>query len=369
MVNGPSVLHRAKPHFYANQQDTFLVSSLRSRVFSRLKNIENRDWQLKLKAVLLPLFFIAFYLIALYSAGYQYFLLGYSLMGLMMVVIFLNLIHEVCHENLFATKSANQIYMYLFDLMGANSYMWQKRHVIFHHNFPNVAGWDSDIEKSKFLKVHPSEKGKWLTKYQHYIIVLYPFFLLNWFLVRDFKDFFDKNMIVRKVGPIPLIEFVRLLMFKLFFVVYIFILPVFLTPYSSLQVVFAGLIMFFVAGFFALFVLLPPHVNSNNQFPEVGENQDLPSSWFMHQLQTTNDVVQENWFTQYIMANFNYHLAHHLFPKVSYLYAKEVTQEIKDFCKENDLPYKSYSIWKTLKDHYRLIKSNGVEFDIWQEDM
>lgn len=361
--------NKLKPNYQSNQRDSQLVAALRARVYSRLKSVKNRDWQLKLKSVLLPLIYFGIYFISLNSSIYSGFLLGYSIMGLFLVVIFLNLIHEVCHENLFTKKSLNQLYMHLFDLIGANSYMWKKRHIIFHHNFPNVAGWDSDIEKSKFLKVHPNEQGKWLTKYQHFIIILYPFFLLNWFLIRDFKDFFNKNLIVRKVGPIPTIEYVNLFLFKLIFVGYIFIVPMFLTSFSTLQIILAGLAMFIVAGFFALIVLLPPHVNINNQFPEVREHHDLSNSWFLHQLLTTNDVDQENWFTRNIMANFNFHIAHHLFPKVSYLYAKELTEEIKGFCHEKGLPYKSFSIWKTFQDHYKLIKNNSNQFDIWKEDM
>ncbi|MFC0264704.1 fatty acid desaturase family protein [Fontibacter flavus] len=370
MLKGLVGLSKLQPQYHANQQDLHLASALRARVYHRLKGIKNRDWQLKLKAALLPLVFFLVYALSLNSLSYFGFLSGYAFLGLLMVVIFLNLIHEVCHENLFENGSFNQVYMYLFDLIGANSYMWQKRHVIFHHNFPNVSGWDSDIEKSKFLKVHPSEKGKWLTKYQHFIIVLYPFFLLNWFLVRDFKDYFGKNPIVSKIGAIPREEYVKLFLFKLIFIGYIFIVPVFLTSFSVFQIIWAGVAMFLVAGVFALFVLLPPHVNINNQFPEVGADNELPNSWFLHQLYTANDVNQENWFTRHVMGNFNFHIAHHLFPKVSYLYAKEVTEEIKGFCAENKLPYKSYSIWKTLSDHYKLIRNNrNKQFNIWQEDM
>jgi linoleoyl-CoA desaturase len=133
--------------------------------------------------------------------------------------------------------------------------MWKKRHITFHHNYPNVAGWDSDIEKSKFLKVHPEEKGKWLTKHQHFIFLLYPFFLLNWFLVRDFKDYLFQTLGKGKFGPIPLIEYIKLFVFKFLFIGYLFIIPIYSTPFSALQVILAGFLLFFVAGIFGRFVL------------------------------------------------------------------------------------------------------------------
>lgn len=357
------------PRFKSNLKDADLIAALGKRVNARLKQLKKREKELILKAILLPSIYLGFYYFSLTSSNYITFLLGYACMGIMLVIIFLNLIHEVCHENLFSTKSLNHLYMMIFDLMGANSYMWKKRHIIFHHNFPNVAGWDSDIEKSKFLKVHPDEKGKWLTKYQHLIILLYPFFLLNWFLVRDFKDYFNQISGKGKYGKIPSLEYYKLMFFKLFFVGYVFLVPIYRTPFSVFEIIFAGLLMFLVAGIFALFVLLPPHVNINNQFPLVGENHTLPSSWLRHQLLTTNDLMEQNWFTRYIMANFNFHIAHHLFPNISYLYAKEVTHEIKKFCQEHDLGYKSISLWMSLRDHYKLIKSNRVETPIWEESM
>lgn len=357
------------PRFESNNEDINLSAALRSRIFRRMNALKKRENELIFKAFFFPLLYLSFYLIALSTSNYLIFLLCYSFMGLMVVIIFLNLIHEVCHENLFSKKHYNHLYMLIFDILGANSFIWKKRHVIFHHNYPNVSGWDSDIEKSKFLKVHPNENGKWLTKYQHYIIILYPFFLLNWFLVRDFRDFIKHILGNGKFGPISIIEYVKLFIFKFLFVGYVFLIPIYLAQFSVLEVILGGILMFIVAGIFGLFVLLPPHVNINNQFPLVGENHTLSNSWLRHQLFTTNDLVEENWFTRYVMANFNFHIAHHLFPNISYLYAKEVTEEIKDFCVENGLVYKSISIWKAFRDHYALIKSNSVEESIWEQNM
>ena len=69
------------------------------------------------------------------------------------------------------------------------------------------------------------------------------------------------------------------------------------------------------------------------------------------------------------MANFNFHIAHHLFPNISFVYAPEVTKIIKNYAEEHDLPYKSYSLTTALKYHYRLIKSNSITFDLFEENM
>lgn len=259
--------------------------------------------------------------------------------------------------------------MLLFDMIGANSYMWNKRHLRLHHNFTNVEGWDSDIEKSKFLKVHPKSANKKAGKFQHLIIFIYPLFITNWFLIRDFKDFFNPKMIVRKISGVPLKQYFKLFFFKLFFIGYLVVVPTFITEFSVLQTVLALFVMLLTAGTFALTVLLPPHVNTGNQFPVADNEMNLSQSWLMHQLNTTNDVTRSNWFTRHVMANSNFHIMHHLFPNISYVYAREITEVIKEYNREAGLPYKSYTMLTTFKNHYKLMRSNTNPGNILEEDM
>ena len=360
----------AMPHFAKVNQDTVQFNHLRKLVYKVVEQLpESRRRYAQMKAVLLPLIYLFLYASALLTDQYAAFCLLYVCMGLMLVILFLNLIHEACHENLFSRKKLNRYYMLLFDLVGANSYMWKQRHVRMHHNYPNVVGWDTDIEKSNFIKVHPQHHKKFFFRLQHLLVVLYPLFVINWFLVRDFKDFFSNKMIVRKLGDPPLMEYGKLFFFKLFFIGYVFVLPVMVTPFRWSQVLFAFFLLLFGAGLFALMVLIPPHANTGNQFPDVDEHLALKQSWFLHQLVTTNDVNGCNWFTRNVLGNFNFHIAHHLFPNLSYVYAKEVTDVIRSFCKEEGLPYRSFPLLATFLNHYRLIRKNGQVMNIWEEDM
>ena len=360
----------SRPQFAKNNSDTAHFAELRKRVHERLLALPaNRHRMVTAKAILLPLLYGGLYLLSLQSTSYGLFCLAYVCLGIMLVVLFLNLIHEACHDNLFRSKKANRVYMLLFDAIGANSYMWKKRHIRLHHHFTNVQNWDSDIEKSKFLKVHPHDHDKLLPRYQHLLIFLYPFFITNWFLVRDFKDFFDSRMIVRRLGAVPLVEYGKLFFFKAFFTGYLVGVPLWFTPFTVGQLLIAFLVLLVSAGFFALVVLLPPHVNTTNQFPEAGNDGQLHESWFRHQFLTTNDVQCNNWFSRHVMGNFNYHLAHHLFPNISYVYAPEVTAVIRDYALQQGLPYRSYPLWYTFRAHYRLIRQNGQALDILNEDM
>lgn len=329
-----------------------------------------RLWFVRIRALLFPLLYFLFYGLAVHQQlqPYLFYLLHIG-MGICIVLIFLNLVHEAVHGNLFPGKVLNKSILYIFDLIGANSYIWKKRHTLLHHNFPNVTGWDSDIEQAALFRVFPHDKKKPIHKIQHYLLfLLYPFYLTNWLLIRDFKDFFCKRQIVRKVTKIPPLEYYKLFFFKAIYILYLLVIPV-MVGYSVGQVLMAFLLMLLTADVFALLVLLTPHVNIKNEFPLPDASQKIPHNWLMHQFNTTNDVQGSNWFYRNLMANFNLHLAHHLFPHVSYAYAPEVTQIIKEFALSHNLSYRVYSLADALSYHYKLIRQNAINPEILEEDM
>jgi len=291
-------------------------------------------------------------------------------MGLLLVSIFLNVIHDAVHGTIFKSEGANQVYVYLFDLMGANSFIWKQRHIRFHHNYPNVNGWDTDIEQSSLARIFPSGPFSKLHKYQHiYLPFLYPLYLANWLLVRDFKDFFNKKKTVRKLIAIPRIEYAKLFLFKGFFIFYIVILPKLLLGISWGTMVIAFAIMLFTASIASLMVLLSPHANTESSFPLPNEDNKFQHSWMMHMLITTNDITHDNWFTRFFMGCFNYHVVHHLFPNVNHAFYPEITSVLKQQAEKYNLPYRQFSLIHSLKNHYKLLKNNRHVDNIFEETM
>ena len=351
--------------------DQHLFLELKRSVFKKVSDLGNSRMKwVRTKAIILPVLYIALYSVSLQQQRHMglYYSL-YAGMGVTIVLIFVNIIHEASHQVLFKDKRLNRLCLLIFDLIGANSYIWKLRHTRLHHNFSNVAGWDSDIQQSGMFKVFPADETKKFHRYQHLLVFfVYPLYLLNWLFVRDFKDFFLKSQLVHKICRIPFIEHLKLFFFKSFFLFYIVFLPALYFDFPLGQTVTAMFIMLITAGVFALIVLLPPHANIENEFPIVKDG-NLPDSWLTHQFATTNDVTPGNWFTMYCMGNFNYHLAHHLFPNISYAYAEEVTAIIKEHAARNGLLYKAYPLTVALKNHYLLLKKNGMDKDFFEHEM
>lgn len=357
---------------YSKSGNEAIFQQLRQDVNNLVQQLEpKRRGNIILKAVLFPALYIFVYCTMLAAGNYSFiFYAGYFLLGVSLVMIFLNIIHDAVHGTIFNRKWLNEWYVYFFDLIGANSYVWRLRHIRFHHNYPNVNGWDTDIEQSALARIFPSSSALPIHRYQHiYLPLLYPLYLFNWLLIRDFKDFFNKKKTIWKLVTIPRIEYVKLFLFKLLFLFYLVVVPKIVLEVTWLQVIGGFLLMLFTASIFSLMVLLSPHANTSSEFPVPDEDNALPTSWMMHMLNTTNDVTHDNWFTRFFMGCFNYHVAHHLFPNINHVYYPEVTGLLKQYADKYNLPYRQYSLGVSLGKHYRLLKENGVTENIFEETM
>ncbi|MCQ4138829.1 fatty acid desaturase [Chryseobacterium sp. EO14] len=327
-----------KPIYFKNSEDAKLFNELRKKVNQRVEAIpENRDIYIQIKAVILPLVYFGLYVFALLHADQSgVYILSFILMGLSLV-------------------------LQIFDFVGANSYIWKKRHIASHHAYPNVDGWDTDIEQSGLLLIVPWIKAKGIQKYQHrFFFLVYPLYLFNWMFIRDFRDFFDNERVILKTqGAIPVKEKIKMVAYKLFYFFYQIAVPVLFFKVSLGLALGAWFLQVIAASIFALFVLLPLHPLPDNAFPKLDEKNELPYSWLHHQFEVTNDLKENNWFVRNILGNFNFHVAHHLFPNYSYAYYNEITEEIEQFAKEHGLAYKRFPMTTALGKHVDLLKQNA----------
>ncbi|MBX3253581.1 MAG: fatty acid desaturase [Chitinophagaceae bacterium] len=360
-----------KPSYRKEEDDRFFRLLRTEANIIVATHSPSRQFEIVFKAILFPsLYFFVLGCIYIWGNNNWVLFSCYCMLGILLVLNYLNIVHDAVHNTIFKSKRLNNAFVYIFDLVGANSFIWRMRHIKFHHNYPNVDGWDTDIDQSKLVRVTPHGEVSGFHKYQHiYMPFLYPFFLFNWLLVRDFKDFFIKKRTVRHLISIPFIEYIKLFVFKAIFILSLVILPKLVLGIHWGRILLAFAVMIFTATFFALLVLLPPHANTGSEFPLPDENKKLPYSWLLHMLKTTNDVTGENWLTRFVLGNYNYHVVHHLFPNIHHTYYPEITRVLQKMAAENDLPYRSYPMLTTLKNHYLLLKQNRSDFDVWEEAM
>ena len=145
-----------------------------------------------------------------------------------------------------------------------------------------------------------------IQKYQHYwIFFLYPMFLLNWLLIRDFKDFYSSKRYIKKIINIPVKEYYTLWFFKFFFITYTLLIPIFIFDIEVSQALIGFLIQMICGSLLGMVILLTPHVNTQNSFPIPNEKEELTSTWLRHQFITTNDINGDNFFSKYNLSEEN----------------------------------------------------------------
>src|SRR5699024_6317819 len=113
---------RNNPAYSKNKEEIRLFNQLRKRVKERIASIpEDRDRYIRIKAIILPLVYFGSYFIALFNTNHTWLYIGlFVLMGFTLVLIYLNLIHEAAHNNIYKNKKYNRWILGLFDLIGAN---------------------------------------------------------------------------------------------------------------------------------------------------------------------------------------------------------------------------------------------------------
>src|SRR3954451_14499643 len=120
----------AKPTFVKDREG-IMIQQLRQEVNDTVKKLEpERKTSITFKAILFPCLYLLSYAAALMWGKNSFaFYTCYFVMGFLIVINFLNLVHEAVHGTLFKNKRINNWYVHFFDLMGANSYIWKIRHV------------------------------------------------------------------------------------------------------------------------------------------------------------------------------------------------------------------------------------------------
>ncbi len=108
------------PRFSKKPEHVVYLKELHQKVQKRLSELpSSRKNMVKFNLFFLPAIYFGLYALAvIFSANYLVFLGLYALMGLMAVVIFCELIHELCHNNVFRSKKLNEAAFMLFDILG-----------------------------------------------------------------------------------------------------------------------------------------------------------------------------------------------------------------------------------------------------------
>ncbi len=350
-----------KPKFAKNASEEAVFKSIRNEVHQYLSSGIRTNGYLIIKAVFYVLLFICGYVGILFSDTFFILVVWYTVLGFASVFLGLNFAHDFSHNAIFKSRKLNaNLFEGLFMLMGISGYLWKKRHVHSHHNYPNTEGYDVDIELGSIVHLSKEKMPKKYHKWQYiYAPVLYGIYTLYWVFYKDFVLFHQKKHANLNFKRHATKEVVKFWVFKLIYIFYALLIPIFFSSLPLMQILLAFLIFHLVISWFLLFTFLITHHVEKTEYFEADEGNLSSSSWLMHQVKSSNDFHPFSKTANFIFGGFNCHIAHHLFPNISHVHYNAISKIIyKSLIKNEILPNKT-SFFGGIISHIKLLRKLG----------
>jgi len=304
---------------------------------------------------------ILFYGLMITSTTTLGFYTFYLLMGLSVLLTAFNISHDAAHGVAVKSKFWNKLLFSLsFNLQGNNAYVWGKNHNESHHLYTNVEGSDIDVLNNPLFRMIESQELKWFHRYQFiYAPFLYLLYSINWFFFRETLMLFNLSSRTIKI-EIPRNEVVKLIIYKLLYIGYMVILPIYLLPFGWQTVLLAFLLNHFMVSILFVGVLGVSHLSDYVEHPVPDQNNKLDMSWPKLQMCTSVDYNADSIFFNWTLGGFNAHALHHLLPNICHVHYLEILPIFRELAQKHGLNYMEMPYAKSLASHFRFLKGMGT---------
>ncbi|MGY3791166.1 fatty acid desaturase family protein [Aquimarina sp. 433] len=338
-----------------------LFGAIQEEIYKKI-NFCNRRFQKKM--FLKGFIYFSFTLIS-YSFIYQIsqpqlLVLAYVVFGLVSMLFAFNFAHDFSHNTIFKKKELNhKCFITLYTMVGAHAEAWKERHVTSHHHAPNVEGYDTDLEITNLIRVVPGSNMKWFHRFQYlYAPFLYTTYSLFWVFIKDFKVFFSNFGNSKKHSLAYKFSFWCQ---KIVYLSYLVFLPMIFIDLKLYWVIVAFISMHMVQSLFLLFTFFMTHHIKGLAYPEKDTSGKIKTSWFMNQVQSSNDFYPFSRFANFIFGGFNNHIAHHLFPHIHHVYYPELNKILYKVLKNHQIIPNQTSYLGGVVAHLSHLKRLGIE--------
>lgn len=303
---------------------------------------------------------ILFYGLMITSTTTLGFYTFYLLMGLSVLLTAFNISHDAAHGVAVKSKFWNKLLFSLsFNLQGNNAYVWGKNHNESHHLYTNIEGSDIDVLNNPLFRMTESQELKWFHRYQFiYAPFLYLLYSINWFFFRETLMLFNLSSRTIKI-EIPKNEVVKLVIYKLLYIGYMILLPIYFLPFGWQTVLLAFLLNHFMVSLLFVGVLGVSHLSDFVEHPVPDQNNKLDMSWPKLQMCTSVDYNAGSIFFNWTLGGFNAHALHHLLPNICHVHYLEILPIFRELAQKHGLNYMEMPYIKSLASHFRFLKGMG----------
>jgi linoleoyl-CoA desaturase len=303
---------------------------------------------------------ILFYFLMIRSNSLLWFYSTYLLLGLSILLTAFNISHDAAHGVAVKSKFWNKVlFQVSFNLQGNNAYVWGKNHTESHHLYTNIEGSDIDVLNNPLVRTTKTQPQKWVHRYQFiYTPFLYLFYSLNWFLFRETLMLF--NLSSRTINvTIPKTEIAKLIFFKLVYIGYAIILPIYILPFHWWHILIAFILNHFMISMIFTGVLAVSHLSDFVEHPTPNTDGLLNMSWPKLQMLTSIDYNASSALFNWTLGGFNAHTLHHLLPNICHVHYLKILPIFRATAEEFGIPYMEMPYGQALASHFRFLKDLG----------
>lgn len=350
---------------FVDTNNSQFFATIKSRVdhYFQSNNIsKTANGLMVFKTILYMTLFVSFYFLILFEvfSPWGSLLLAIGL-GATMSFIGFNICHDALHGSYSKKQWVNDSLGYIFNLIGANVYIWKITHNKVHHTYTNIMGHDGDLDVAPgLIRVSKDEEKKPIHKFQHiYAFFLYSLASISWFFRKDYVKFFQKR-IGAHVNDHPKIEYFNLFFYKLVYYSMYIIIPLLVMDITWWQFLIGYLAMNFTMGLVLGLVFQLAHLVEDTNIPHPKEDENIEESWAAHQMRTTANFARKSKLASFVCGGLNFQVEHHLFPRICHIHYPAISEIVKETAHEFGLPYHdNETFYSALKSHYYFLKKAG----------
>tara|TARA_B110000211_G_C14086515_1_gene556937 strand:- start:299 stop:1360 length:1062 start_codon:yes stop_codon:yes gene_type:complete len=288
------------------------------------------------------------------------YILNFICFGFISVLLCFNFAHDLSHHSIFKRPFWDNLgFEFIYTLVGAHPEAWKKRHINSHHFAPNVANFDTDLAITGLIRVLPNSDVKWYHKYQFiYAPFAYMAYSFYWVFIKDF-------LVLGQFSPSGVLQNIRyyftFVFLKSFYISYLLVLPLLFSEQPISVVITAFLLMHMIQSLYTLFTFFITHHVDNSNYPIANEEGLISTSWFMNQVESSNDFYPYSKIANFIFGGVNNHIAHHLFPHINHFHYPKVNRILYDVLKKNNITPNQSTYFGGVISHLRLLKLRGMQ--------
>ncbi len=356
---------------FVNKEKTQFLKVLKQRVdqyFIENKIDKQSNGAMVFKSVvLISLYVLPFVALYAYHLPWYGVLIAFTLSGFGIAGVGMGVMHDANHGAYSHNKLVNTLLGGTLNILGGFDVNWRFQHNILHHTYTNITHIDEDIDQRLKMRWSPYFKYHPVQRFQHiYAFLAYCLATWSWTFIKDYKQFYTyaNNGVNKASKPELMFDLAKLIFFKLFYYMYVLVLPIYYLGYGGGLIIGAFMLMHAIGGFVLSTVFQLAHVVEGAEFPMPNDKGEIENEWAIHQLQTTADFGHGNKFLTWYAGGLTHQIEHHIFPDICHIHYPKIAHIVKETAEEFGIMYNyNDGYFSALKSHIKMLKKFGLQSD------